>query len=34
MGCSRPADHVVEHPDHGQRVVCGDHVTGEVIADV
>lgn len=34
-GCLASADVVVEHPDHGQRVVCEGHVGGlEVIGDV
>lgn len=34
-GCLAGADVVVEHPDHGERVVCSDHVGNlEVVADV
>lgn len=35
MGCSEPAEAMIDHPEHGTRTVCADHADGyEVIADV
>ncbi|ACM56338.1 hypothetical protein [Halorubrum lacusprofundi] len=35
LGCSDDADVVVDHPNHGERVVCADHADGqEVVGDV
>jgi|AntRauTorcE11898_2_1112593.scaffolds.fasta_scaffold89585_2 hypothetical protein len=35
IDCTEPADAVIQHRDHGRRVVCEDHVNGhEVIDDV
>jgi len=25
IGCTDPADAVVDHPEHGERTVCDDH---------
>jgi len=34
-GCSSNAEAVVEHPDHGERMVCGAHAQQfEVVAYV
>ena len=35
FGCTDPAEHVIDHPENGERVVCDDHAgDGEVVADV
>ena len=35
LGCTADADTVVDHPDHGERVVCADHAENhEAIGDV
>ena len=35
MGCTEPAVAMIEHPDHGERTVCEEHVDGHrVIANV
>lgn len=34
LGCREGADFLAEHPEHGERVVCEDHVKGEVIRRV
>lgn len=35
LGCTDPADVVIDHPDHGERVVCDDDADGyEVVDDV
>ena len=35
LGCSDDAEVVVDHPDHGERVVCADHADDlEVIRGV
>lgn len=35
MGCRKNADAIVEIDDYGQRAVCDEHATGQmVIADV
>jgi len=26
LSCTEPADAVIEHPEHGERVVCEEHV--------
>lgn len=26
LGCGLPATHVIEHPEHGERRVCPDHI--------
>lgn len=34
-GCTEPAERVINHPRHGERVVCDGHVNDhEVIRDV
>ncbi|WP_196219585.1 hypothetical protein [Halorubrum sp. BV1] len=35
FGCTESAEHVIDHPDHGERVVCDDHAdAGEAVGDV
>ncbi|WP_323192390.1 hypothetical protein [Halostella sp. PRR32] len=35
LGCTDEAAAVIDHPDHGERVVCDDHADdGEVIRHV
>lgn len=35
FGCTDPAEHVIYHPKHGERIVCDDHAdAGEVVGDV
>jgi hypothetical protein len=28
LGCRSDAVAVIDHPDHGQRTVCGSHIDG------
>jgi len=35
FGCDAVAEYVIDHPKHGERVVCPDHAEGyEVVDDV
>ncbi|WP_167837253.1 hypothetical protein [Halosimplex halophilum] len=35
LGCTEPAAKVIDHPEHGERVVCEDDVGDyEVVRDV
>ena len=35
FGCTDSAEYVIDHPEHGECVVCDDHAgDGEVVRDV
>ena len=35
IGCTNPADAVIDHSNYGERTVCEDHINGhEVVRDV
>lgn len=31
LGCHEDADAVIDHPKHGERTVCEDHINGHEV---